>query len=213
MTENKKTVFTDAEVNEKDKVKSTTDSNADQEVKAIAMKTTWMAVAASVLVIIGLSLVTLEMRSSNKELAKELEDLKVANRELLFRIEASQDAQRNTEVVLSTIAQDGTVAVSLQAADGKPQNSSVTILWNKMNEQVFLALGKLPTPPENKQYQLWAVVNGAFVDMGVFDTATTEFQKMKTIADAQAFAITLEQKGGSLTPTLSEMYVIGNVSL
>ena len=213
MTENKKTVFTDAEVNEKDKVKSMTDSNADQEVKAIAMKTTWMAVAASVLVIIGLSLVTLEMRSSNKELAKELEDLKVANRELLFRFEASQDAQRNTEVVLSAIAQDGTVAVSLQAADGKPQNSSVTILWNKMNEQVFLTLGKLPAPPENKQYQLWAVVDGASVDMGVFDTATTEFQKMKTIADAQAFAITLEQKGGSLTPTLSEMYVIGNVSL
>jgi len=34
---------------------------------------------------------------------------------------------------------------------------------------------------------------------------------MKNIPKAQAFAITLEKKGGSVTPTLSAMYVMGKV--
>lgn len=34
---------------------------------------------------------------------------------------------------------------------------------------------------------------------------------MKPIADAQAFAITLEKKGGVQVPTLNAMYLVGNV--
>lgn len=191
--------------------KQFSDSEADKEVKAIAMKTTWMAVAASVLVIIGLSLVTLEMRSSNKELTKGLDDLKTTNQELLAKVDASKEVQENQESILSALAQNGTVSISLQGVEGKPKSSSVTVLWNQNNEQAFLAMGKLPEPPSDKQYQLWALVDGAPVDMGVFDIDKSDLQKMKTISGAQAFAITLEQKGGSPSPTLSEMYVIGNV--
>jgi len=36
--------------------------------------------------------------------------------------------------------------------------------------------------------------------------------KMKNIAKAQAFAITLEKKGGSLSPNLQALYVLGKVS-
>ena len=35
---------------------------------------------------------------------------------------------------------------------------------------------------------------------------------MKVINHAEAFAITLEKQGGSKTPTMSEMYVMGKVS-
>jgi hypothetical protein len=34
---------------------------------------------------------------------------------------------------------------------------------------------------------------------------------MKVVEAAQAFAVTLEKKGGSRTPTLDQMYVLGNV--
>jgi anti-sigma-K factor RskA len=37
-------------------------------------------------------------------------------------------------------------------------------------------------------------------------------QKMNNFDAAEAFAITLENKGGSATPTLSEMYVMAKVS-
>ena len=36
-------------------------------------------------------------------------------------------------------------------------------------------------------------------------------QQLKTIGKAQAFAVTLEKKGGSPTPTLAALYLIGNV--
>ena len=73
----------------------------------------------------------------------------------------------------------------------------------------------LPSPAADKQYQLWAIVDGAPVDMGVFDLASAEtdttFQNVPFIENPQAFAVTLEPKGGSTNPTLDQMYVVGNV--
>jgi hypothetical protein len=36
---------------------------------------------------------------------------------------------------------------------------------------------------------------------------------MKEIGSAAAFAVTLEKKGGSVSPTMNQMIVIGNVSI
>jgi anti-sigma-K factor RskA len=52
------------------------------------------------------------------------------------------------------------------------------------------------------------------IDMGVFeiDNVLENIQKMPyLVKNAMAFAITLEKKGGNPSPTLSAMYVIGNV--
>jgi hypothetical protein len=57
---------------------------------------------------------------------------------------------------------------------------------------------KLPVAPEGKQYQLWAIVDGKPVDAGLLDNPET-FEKMKSLGNAQAFAISLEAKGGSTT--------------
>jgi hypothetical protein len=34
---------------------------------------------------------------------------------------------------------------------------------------------------------------------------------MRSVSGAQAFAVTLEKKGGSLSPTMTAMYLQGNV--
>ena len=60
------------------------------------------------------------------------------------------------------------------------------------------------------QYQLWGIVEGQPVSVGVFDL-DQNLREMLNIANASAFAITLEPTGGSETPTLDKMYVIGNV--
>jgi hypothetical protein len=41
---------------------------------------------------------------------------------------------------------------------------------------------------------------------------TGEFIKMLEVPQAAAFAVTMEPRGGSINPTLDQMYVIGNVS-
>ncbi|HEV8079376.1 MAG TPA: anti-sigma factor, partial [Chitinophagaceae bacterium] len=67
----------------------------------------------------------------------------------------------------------------------------------------------LPQTPDGKQYQLWAIVDGKPVDAGMISTekGIYHIQKMKSFGKAEAFAITMEKKGGSPTPTMDQMIV------
>ncbi|MCU0340453.1 MAG: anti-sigma factor [Spirosomaceae bacterium] len=99
--------------------------------------------------------------------------------------------------------------VTLKGLDKSP-SSSVRVVWNPTTQEVALNVLSLPQPATDKQYQLWALVDGKPVDLGVFDVKD-DLQKMKLAAKADAFAVTLEKKGGSPTPTLTELYVMGKV--
>jgi len=99
--------------------------------------------------------------------------------------------------------------ISLTGLKGK-ENSLATIFWDSKSKDVYLLPNKLPQAAADKQYQLWAIVDGKPVDAGVID-ACAGLCKMKNIPNASMFAITLEKKGGSPTPTLAQMYVAGKV--
>lgn len=101
------------------------------------------------------------------------------------------------------------IKVSLPGVAGK-ENASATLYWDSHNKNVYLDAARLPKAPAGSQYQLWALVDGKPVDAGVLENCPGVCQ-LKSIQKAQAFAITLEKTGGSATPTLSQMYVLGNV--
>ncbi|MBI5914670.1 MAG: anti-sigma factor [Bacteroidetes bacterium] len=88
------------------------------------------------------------------------------------------------------------------------------VYWNSVRRTSYLDVVKLPEPAAGKQYQLWAIVEGKPTDMGVFDlsTAADGLQNVPFIENPQAFAVTLEPKGGSQSPTLDQMYVVGAVA-
>lgn len=87
-----------------------------------------------------------------------------------------------------------------------------TVHWNTETHEVIFNAKGLPQNTVSKQYQLWAIVNGKPVDAGVIIlTNGVAFQKMKPIEGAQAFAVTIEKAGGSDTPTLDTMCLLGNV--
>jgi len=48
----------------------------------------------------------------------------------------------------------------------------------------------------DKQYQLWAQIDGQMVDLGVFEH-NDQLQRLKTTQKAEAFVITIEPRGGS----------------
>lgn len=84
--------------------------------------------------------------------------------------------------------------------------------WNPITQETFIDVRKLPVPDSDKQYQLWALVNGKPVDAGVFDLAPNGgLQKVKKVEGAQAFAVTLEKRGGSAAPTMSAMYLMAQL--
>lgn len=100
--------------------------------------------------------------------------------------------------------------VDLKGLDKSP-SSNVVAFWNPDSKKVYVEVKNLPVPPPDKQYQLWAISNGKPVDGGVMDVDPSDksLHEMKSMDDAQAFAITLEPKGGSVNPTMDQMYVMG----
>jgi anti-sigma-K factor RskA len=61
------------------------------------------------------------------------------------------------------------------------------------------------------QYQLWAIADGKPVDAGMYTEEKDSKIALANITNAQAFAITLEKKGGSPVPTMENMYVMGEI--
>jgi len=100
--------------------------------------------------------------------------------------------------------------IKMPGTPGK-ENHLATVYWNTKNKDVYVMPNRLPQPVKGKQFQLWALVDGKPVDAGVLDPACEGVCKMKNIPKAQAFAITLEKAGGSPTPTMEQMYVLGKV--
>ena len=91
-------------------------------------------------------------------------------------------------------------------------NSVATVYWNTKSKDVYLLVNNLPLPPSDRQYQLWAIVDGKPVDAGVFDLETVPgLLRMKNMPRAEVFAVTLEKRGGSSAPE-GPMYVLGKVS-
>jgi anti-sigma-K factor RskA len=95
--------------------------------------------------------------------------------------------------------------------------SKMNVYWNKKDKSVlinYIAMD-LPKADAEHEYQLWALVNGKPVSLGVFgktdSTANEALLKMQTIQEAQAFAVTLEPMGGSVNPTMEKLTVMGGV--
>jgi len=105
--------------------------------------------------------------------------------------------------------------LKLNATPKAPAGTAVSIAWSKQKQKVWVDLAtlKMPVNDQAHQYQLWAIVAGKPVDLGVFDSGadSTGMKEMKTIAaiKTDAFAVTLEPRGGSINPTMDQMMVIG----
>ena len=130
--------------------------------------------------------------------------------------------QLNNQHIASTVSlkegelqvlQDSTFKFLKLKGTAKAPQSQATVAWSPARKKVWIDLRslKMPENDQQHQYQLWALVGGKPVDLGVFDknSDTTDMKEMKSIASAQAFAVTLEPKGGSTSPTMDQMMVIG----
>jgi anti-sigma-K factor RskA len=122
--------------------------------------------------------------------------------------------ERNTlKEDLAVITNEDMIQVKLPAKPSGPApQSMVTVFWNKKTKAVFLVPNKIPKPASNKQYQLWALVNGKPQDAGVFDMQTNEWViTMKKTESAEAFAVSLEDRGPNASTPSGEIYVIGEI--
>ena len=184
----------------------------EQQGKLIPMG--WkIAVAATVLLTIGFATLWFNAKNSSERYKSQMAEMK--NKQDTMLQERSSIAQQiqQEEKINFLLVHSATREINLQGTKKSPA-AAVRVYWNTTTEDVLLKVDDLPALPDNKQYQLWAIVSGQPVDMGVFNLAPAQaavVQMPVKVKDANAFAITMEQKGGSPSPTMSAMYVMGKI--
>jgi anti-sigma-K factor RskA len=105
--------------------------------------------------------------------------------------------------------------VKLAGVANSPK-AKMLVYWNKNNKNILInhSAMDLPKTDTSHEYQLWALVDGKPVSLGVFGPNSKEaVQQMETINKAQAFAVTIEPTGGSVNPTMEKMVVMGGVTI
>lgn len=103
----------------------------------------------------------------------------------------------------------------LMKGEGLPmqEDAAVDVFWDQNSKEVLLSVNQLASLDPNNDYQLWAIGEEGPVGIGLVDPEKIlDLQVMDIASGAQAFAITIEPKGGSESPTLEKLVVLGEVS-
>lgn len=138
-------------------------------------------------------------------LASRMDSLAQQQKQLALQVDKYQKAK---EMMADTAMQ---TIVMHTVVKGHPM--AATVYWSKEKSEAYVSVDGLPAPPPGMQYQLWVLMDGKPVDMGVLPIEmanTPSIMKVgKPVTGGQAFAISLEKAGGSPTPTMENIYVMG----
>lgn len=174
----------------------------------------WIASVAAALLLFSLVMnyVFFNRYKIFKDYKDKYEALVLAQNSILSKSDLYKARLEQMQESLNIIQDPKVLKVTMPGTKAFP-TALATVFWNKDNKQVYLKVNNLPEPTADKQYQLWAIVDGKPVDMGVFEMGDTInlLQKMKVTGNAQMFAVTLEKKGGAVAPTMEQMYVAGKI--
>lgn len=159
-------------------------------------------VAASVLLLVsvGGNIFWMNSQKETKEAIAKMETEKNAQNLAMQRMNQKMEMISNPDMKM----------VKLKGVE-KHTDSKAMVFWDTKTKDVYLDAESLPKAPEGMQYQLWAIADGKPVDAGMYTEEKDSKIALANITNAQAFAITLEKKGGSPVPTMENMYVMGGV--
>jgi anti-sigma-K factor RskA len=189
---------------------SATDVKSDSSSKKKSSSLGWLAVAASIALLFSLGLNFVQFNRLG-----QIDDALFAANSRIARLETQNQTMvanyRSMENDMAIYRDPATAQFVMNPVEGKASNLRADVLWNGVSQMAYVDVKNLPEPPSDKQYQLWALVDGKPIDMGVFNMSGEEhgLKPMQKIPGADAFAVTLEKKGGVPSPTMEQMYVYG----
>jgi anti-sigma-K factor RskA len=174
-------------------------------------KSNWMMAASVTFALLSFATALFFFQRYNS-VSGEYEALVAQNSMMAQELNQVKNSLDQNEQMLALATDESTRRIQLNATK-EGSNLQMFVYWNTTSEEVYLDLGNLGTPGDQQDYQLWAIVEGKPVDMGVINFSDPDsLQKMKTVKGAVAFAITLEPKGGLEAPTLENMVVLGQIT-
>lgn len=170
-----------------------------------------IAIAASVLLLVSSGVYIFSLQQKLTDLHNQLAELNTSKSFLANEMTVQKASMEKLAANFNIVSDPGMKAIPLSGMNSLASKSAM-VHWNPSTQELYFNASALPASPQAKQYQLWAIVDGKPVDAGVIDLKDgVVFQKMKLIAGAKAFAVTIENMGGSATPTIDTMCLLGNV--
>lgn len=182
-----------------------------------------VAVAAMIGGLILTSALALLMWSQQNSLRKEIAEIKDNQQQLLAENtkykEADEAYQKQMQIVQDIFSKRVEVkTVAYNPFTKEPntltkEGNFILLYWHPQTKKVLMMSANLPQLSADEQYQLWGMVDGKPVDAGVFEYKNNQFQAsfQKDISGAGAFAVSIEPRGGSKSPTISKVCMIGSL--
>lgn len=167
--------------------------------------------AAAILLLVGIGFQYNQLEQTNNQVVNAtIEKAKIEKER--NQLELSKKA---IETNLAVVKDEKNTVVALAGQTVAPE-SSAKIYWNQETQVVYVDASGLPEPPKGMVYQVWALKLNPLTPTSIgllenFDKNDQRFFAVSNTGDAQAFGITLEPAGGSLTPTMEQLYTLGKV--
>ncbi|MBG6111567.1 anti-sigma-K factor RskA [Flavobacterium sp. CG_9.10] len=167
--------------------------------------------AAAVLLLVGIGYQYNQMEQTNNQVVNATSEKSKLEKDIKT-LELKNSASETSLAIVRDI-KNTVVALGGQAV--APQ-SSAKVYWNKETKVVYVDAAGLPEPPEGMVYQVWALKLNPLTptSIGLLENFKVNDQKMFAVDnanEAEAFGITLEPAGGSLSPTMEQLYTLGKV--
>ncbi|PWB22229.1 anti-sigma factor domain-containing protein [Flavobacterium sp. HTF] len=185
--------------------------------KVVEMKPTsnwsqYVGWAAAVLLLLGLGYQTLELTKTKDAISEVGNQKNKAEREFAYLSQQNKE----TEKSLAIVRDIKNTGVTLGGQAVSP-TSFAKVYWNKDTKTTYIDAAGLPKPPKGMVYQVWALkLSPVLTPTSIGLLSDFEGNSKKIFAvdrtnEAEAFGITLEPAGGSLTPTMTQLYTLGKV--
>jgi anti-sigma-K factor RskA len=169
------------------------------ERRARANPSSWLPLAAALLLAAGLGAGWLFARREADRLAAELGKTRTESSRLAGRLSA-----REAE---TAFLHDPRVQVAILKGLAGAENAKAKLLWHPDTKRAILYVEGLPPLPLTKSYELWAFVGATPKPAGVFDArpdgaAVISLASLDAAAERPTkFAVSVEPKGGVPSPT------------
>lgn len=152
----------------------------------------------------------------NKTLQHQINIAETDTEFLEQQIENANSDLKEAKHLITVLRDKNIIAIPLGGQAAYPE-AYAKVYWDKQTDNIYLDAQGLPEPPEGKVYQVWSLTLDPLTptSLGTIDDFTTDDNKIFTIENAnasEAFGITLEPAGGSVTPTLEQLYTLGTVA-
>ncbi|NAS11625.1 anti-sigma factor [Poritiphilus flavus] len=167
--------------------------------------------AAAVLLGAGLSWFFYE----NSRLQSEFDVIYKENTVLRQEIFEARSSLNSTEEIMNAFRDKDVIFTPLEGQEVAP-SSYARVYWSKNEQKVYIDALGLPEPPEGKVYQVWSLTLNPLspTSIGILDSFASDGDKIFELSnpnESQAFGITLEPEGGSDTPTMEQLYTLGQL--